>query len=258
MNIKDIKDELENTYLVGFNVTGTKTDFVITLDGSMQDKFRVVGSVRDNIRLTIEVEPERYAGNFLRLINYSDIIKRRGFSTLLSEMPTGNVGIFINKVKFSAEEFINDNSEWHSFEIKYTKIPYEKDEVLAKKVSKILCGMMLSLVDYSVEGYEEGAKKDIHASKYERNPINREICLAKKGYKCCVCGFDFEEKYGEVGEKVIEVHHTKMVSEMEPNYVVKPLEDLEPVCSNCHTIIHKRKHPYSIEEVKKMLEKSRM
>lgn len=252
MEIKEIKDELESTYLVGFNVSGSQNAFEITLDGSSQDKFKVSGAVKDNIRLNIEVEPEKYAGNFLRLINYSDMFKRKGFVALMSEIPTGDVSIFVNKVKISADDFINDSSEWNSFEIRYTKIPYD-DSALVKRITRVMCGMMLSLVDYSVEGFEEGSKIDIHASKYERNPINREICLASKGYKCCICGFDFEKTYGEIGRKVIEVHHTKQVSEMGPGYIVKPLEELVPVCSNCHTIIHKRKEPYTVEEVKAML-----
>lgn len=41
---------------------------------------------------------------------------------------------------------------------------------------------------------------------------------------------------------------------MGPGYIVKPLEELVPVCSNCHTIIHKRKEPYTVDEVKSMLE----
>ncbi len=33
-------------------------------------------------------------------------------------------------------------------------------------------------------------------------------------YKCCICGFDFEETYGQIGEGFIEVHHIKPVSSL--------------------------------------------
>jgi predicted HNH restriction endonuclease len=37
-------------------------------------------------------------------------------------------------------------------------------------------------------------------------------------------------------------------------YVVNPVKDLRPVCSNCHAVIHLRQPPYSIDEVKHMLQ----
>jgi 5-methylcytosine-specific restriction protein A len=36
-------------------------------------------------------------------------------------------------------------------------------------------------------------------------------------------------------------------------YEVDPINDLIPVCPNCHAMIHRRRPAYSIEEVKKML-----
>ncbi len=41
---------------------------------------------------------------------------------------------------------------------------------------------------------------------------------------------------------------------MGETYEVDPINDLIPVCPNCHTMIHKRKPPYSIDEIKEMLE----
>lgn len=60
-------------------------------------------------------------------------------------------------------------------------------------------------------------------------------------FSCCVCGFDFLNAYGELGRRFIEAHHVKPVAELEPNEAVR-LEDLVPVCSNCHRMLHRR-HP---------------
>ena len=57
---------------------------------------------------------------------------------------------------------------------------------------------------------------------------------------CEVCGFDFHLKYGELGEDFIEAHHTKAVSQMEENEKTK-IEDIAMVCSNCHSMLHRRK-----------------
>lgn len=101
----------------------------------------------------------------------------------------------------------------------------------------------------------EGSKVTVSVNKYERSKRARQACLNHYGYKCSVCGFDFEEVYGEVGKKVIEVHHLKPVYSIGKEYRVNPIKDLIPVCSNCHTIIHKRKIPFTIEEMKQKLKK---
>ena len=56
-------------------------------------------------------------------------------------------------------------------------------------------------VDYPEDDEElyEGAVVKVLANKYERNQRARKECVAKKGYKCSVCGLDFEETYGEQG-----------------------------------------------------------
>ena len=117
--------------------------------------------------------------------------------------------------------------------------------------------MMLSLFDYSIKGNIEGNAHDEVVTKYERNPINRQLCLYLKGYKCCVCGFNFEETYGDVGKEFIEVHHAKMVSTMDENYHVDINNDLFPVCPNCHAMLHRKFPPYTINEMKEIIAKNK-
>jgi len=35
--------------------------------------------------------------------------------------------------------------------------------------------------------------------------------------------------------------------------MINPLTDLIPVCPNCHSIIHLKTPPYSVEEVQKLI-----
>jgi 5-methylcytosine-specific restriction enzyme A len=104
----------------------------------------------------------------------------------------------------------------------------------------------------------EGAKTQIFVNSYERNRTAREQCINHYGAKCVVCGFNFEEVYGEVGRNVIHVHHLKPLHEIGETYKVDPIEDLRPVCPNCHVIIHRRNLPYSIDEVKVMIENAKI
>jgi 5-methylcytosine-specific restriction protein A len=84
----------------------------------------------------------------------------------------------------------------------------------------------------------------------ERNLEARRRCIEHYGARCVVCGLDFGKVYGEVAEGLIHVHHLKPISEVGESYVIDPVEDLRPVCPNCHAVIHlRREPPYLIEDV---------
>lgn len=86
----------------------------------------------------------------------------------------------------------------------------------------------------------EGEKTEVFSVKYERNPKARALCLAHYGYNCRVCGMSFEDTYGSEFKNIIEVHHIVPVSQIGESYVVDPINDLIPVCPNCHTAIHSK------------------
>jgi 5-methylcytosine-specific restriction protein A len=71
-----------------------------------------------------------------------------------------------------------------------------------------------------------------------------------------VCGLIFKDYYGDIGTGFIHVHHLKPVSVMKQEYEMDPISDLRPVCPNCHAMLHKNDPPFSIEELKDLIEKS--
>lgn len=101
----------------------------------------------------------------------------------------------------------------------------------------------------------EGAVRRIIVNAYERNPEARRQCIKYYGTKCCICGFDFVKLYGAIGKDFIHVHHLKQLSEIGDTYQIDPIQDLRPVCPNCHAMIHRRKPSYTIEEVKRFLKR---
>lgn len=102
----------------------------------------------------------------------------------------------------------------------------------------------------------EGTVSRITVNAYERNAEARQRCIEHHGTSCVVCGFDFGRQYGEVAKGVIHVHHLRPISEIGANYNIDPINDLRPVCPNCHAVIHLRREPsYSIEEVQSFLNK---
>ncbi|SIS64120.1 HNH endonuclease [Salimicrobium flavidum] len=99
-------------------------------------------------------------------------------------------------------------------------------------------------------GLVEGVTKKVTVNRYERNPIARERCLQYHGRNCAVCDFNFEEVYGNLGKGFIHVHHVIDISTVGKEYEVDPIEDLRPVCPNCHAMLHKKTPAYSIEELR--------
>lgn len=99
----------------------------------------------------------------------------------------------------------------------------------------------------------EGAKLTVKVNKYERSPAARRLCLKHWGFDCTVCGFNFERNYGGRGSEFIHVHHLKPVSEIGESYEIDPVNDLRPVCPNCHAMLHRFDPPASPEEIRRLL-----
>ncbi|MBE2241535.1 MAG: HNH endonuclease [Burkholderiaceae bacterium] len=102
----------------------------------------------------------------------------------------------------------------------------------------------------------EGAVRQVSVNAYERNPVARARCIEAHGAVCVVCNFDFGAVYGPSASGFIHVHHIKALASIGTQYEVDPIEDLRPVCPNCHAVIHMATPARSIEEVKAMLSAS--
>ncbi|MBL7811124.1 MAG: HNH endonuclease [Bacteroidetes bacterium] len=68
-----------------------------------------------------------------------------------------------------------------------------------------------------------------------------------------VCDFDFQKTYGKIGKNFIHVHHLIKVADIGSKYEVNPIKDLRPVCPNCHSMLHKKEPPLTIEELRLLL-----
>ncbi|MCU1251427.1 MAG: endonuclease [Edaphobacter sp.] len=104
------------------------------------------------------------------------------------------------------------------------------------------------------EEYTEGSVQKILINRYERDRRAREKCVAHYGAKCQVCNFDFEQTFGIVGKGYIHVHHVVQLAALQSHYIVDPVLDLRPVCPNCHAMLHRRTPPYSVTELRRIVE----
>lgn len=105
--------------------------------------------------------------------------------------------------------------------------------------------------------FKEGAEIIKKHKSRERNPKLRTIAIQNfkethsgKLY-CEVCGFDFFDTYGEIGADFIEIHHIKPLSQMRNDERTK-IQDIAMLCSNCHSIIHRKQPWLSKEELYKI------
>lgn len=153
---------------------------------------------------------------------------------------------------------IESHSEWlaeHEGYISSRCLEFFIDYECAKKglnVSEILGKENQDWTDTD-KTIKEGRGHDKISIRYERSRLARERCLARWGYKCYICGMDFESVYGEIGKGFIEVHHKVPISQRGGEYEFVPERDLVPLCSNCHSMVHyKTVVPRDVDKLKKL------
>jgi 5-methylcytosine-specific restriction protein A len=99
----------------------------------------------------------------------------------------------------------------------------------------------------------EGMKRTVTVNAYERNGSARQKCIDHWGSQCAVCKIDFAETYGAIGDGFIHVHHLVPLASIGQTYELNPVDDLRPVCPNCHAMLHKRTPPYTIAELQEIM-----
>jgi predicted HNH restriction endonuclease len=155
---------------------------------------------------------------------------------------------FIYGHKLNNVEVINSNIQLNT-KIVSTRTTYIDNAEKQNELERVLKSDIIYPDEIEDNDLFEGTKKQITVNAYERSSQARQECINEYGYKCVICNFDFENIYGEIGHNFIHVHHIKPLSEIDEKYKINPIEDLRPVCPNCHAMLHKRKPAYGIKEI---------
>lgn len=96
--------------------------------------------------------------------------------------------------------------------------------------------------------FEDLKKIRVH-KRIERNAKLSKKVKRLKGCTCEVCGFNFTEMYGEIGEGFIEAHHLKPLHTLTSEKVaLDPEKDFAVLCSNCHKMIHRSEFVSDVKE----------
>ena len=136
---------------------------------------------------------------------------------------------------------------------------------IAKQIITTVSNIELTNNLYRIGDDDEDEKLKVKEGKViyklhkhrERNPkLNKkkkDNYLKKYGkLDCEICGFDFYEVYGELGNGFMECHHKKPLSEIEGESITS-LKDLALVCANCHRMLHRELDTIRIDELRKKL-----
>lgn len=255
-------------------------DLPFTIDvinGAKETRFRLYPSnddeslfeaeifVRDNIRYNASLKPQNYGRDFVSTMEKADEDMESMFSYIVRGLIDDGckIAVELNGQRVDEKNIYSWPEHWDKIEISVTKSPFfyldgteEESNAFVDLTIKII-SLFLSLVPIEkVEKRDtlltEGDEKLVQGKRYERNPVARKICIEEHGCRCAVCGFDFEEQYGLIGRGYIEVHHIVPVSSIGYEYTIDPEKDLIPLCSNCHSMIHRRNPPFLPDELKKI------
>lgn len=108
-------------------------------------------------------------------------------------------------------------------------------------------------MEAAAAGDVEGDEHIVRHKRYERSARNRAAAIAIHGYDCKGCDANLGQLYGDMGRDFIEIHHLKPLSDLDGPAVVDPRTDLLPLCPTCHGVVHRRRPPYTIAELRAAL-----
>lgn len=109
--------------------------------------------------------------------------------------------------------------------------------------------------EISDRGVPEGAVRQRRVNWYERDPRNRKEAIGRHGTICFGCGKTMEEMYGKIAKGFIHIHHVRPISTV-PEGSQPDIDDLLPLCPNCHAVVHLKRPPFSIDELKELIGKN--
>ena len=157
---------------------------------------------------------------------------------------------YLGKLKYSSHDLERENPVFFEWQI----LGWQISNAELRRIGLVLQPMgKLPEEIIDADKYPEGAVDKISVNRYERSRRARKSCLNHYGTKCATCNFDFEDVYGKMGADYIHVHHIKPLSEVKEGYEVDPVQDLRPICPNCHAMLHYKAPALTIEFLKQIL-----
>jgi 5-methylcytosine-specific restriction enzyme A len=104
------------------------------------------------------------------------------------------------------------------------------------------------------EVFEEERRLRWHKRYEGRNHAAVAAAKRAQGLTCRGCDVDYRELYGRPGERCVDAHHLVPFAELGKGVrKLNPVRDFAIVCANCHRLIHSRREPLTIPELRQLL-----
>lgn len=151
------------------------------------------------------------------------------------------------------EEFVDSKELLHKLALKIRN---------AVENSNLL--IQLSKIDDDIETGYKAKEGSVLYKLHKYRERNSAIVKKKKDkyfrengrLECEVCGFNFNEIYGDLGNGYIECHHKIALSQIDVEAITE-LDDLALVCANCHRMLHRNMSFMDIRDLKLIVEGTR-
>lgn len=209
--------------------------------------------------------PDTFASGLMKTLCADEAQRRNEFSSLSVAFAASGTKCLVRVDEKTVDLSALPEGKWIRLDLTCSRLTDKSDEQHdSEEVGGACLALLLSLLPTENDeieigplgqGLPEGALTRVAVNRYERRPANRAAAIAAHGANCKACGFNFARTYGALGEGFIEVHHRTPVSQMGESYVLDPVKDLVPLCSNCHQMVHREEPPIPAEKLREALVK---
>ena len=170
--------------------------------------------------------------------------------------------------KLLEDWLVHDSDELKKILLRDASDRKDKDdiELINNAFYKASEGDILLAQEYGYDPNEETFKEGkLQLRLHLVNERNRRLVIhAKEKWNreqngrvvCSVCSFSFPETYGQVGVGFVEAHHIQPISSLTP-YTIVSLDDIVPVCSNCHSMLHRHRPWLTVEQLRTIVSDQR-
>jgi hypothetical protein len=246
----DLSAVLQANFPEGFLITDGRGTLLIRDAMAERGRGYLITVIQEFGHIEARLEFESFAGQLAahaarQLKDQQNILKE-----LLGKYPQLNIRL----ISQTTEDVISPESKkedvwWLNFYCRLTNNE-KADQFL---FADILLGLIFLLLPYEMEGVAEGASIEEISKSYERSKVNRALCLAYHGYNCKACNTNMRQLYSGLTNDFIHVHHLNPVA-ISGTIKPDPIKDMVPLCPNCHGVAHLRNPPYTVTEIKNMIQ----
>jgi predicted HNH restriction endonuclease len=241
---------LQANFPPDFNITESQGTMSLRDTVAERGRGYVITITREFGHIEARLEFESFAGQLaahvVRRLEEQKVLIRE----LLTKYPQLNIKVTRQSVEeIMAPDTRTEDMWWLNFYCRLTE-DQEKDYLL---FADILLGLIFLLLPYESEGVTEGQSVEAISKLHERSRVNRALCLAYHGYDCQACGINMRQSYSGLSSDFIHVHHLNPVATAgitKPD----PIREMVPLCPNCHGVAHLRSPPYTVAEIKNMIQ----